>query len=87
MAESKWYCDACGARIDKRDVAAIRADAETLAALRSALFDEYGINVVDEALLVAIASPSEMEVNRERWQAARDRLRAALAATPAEEES
>lgn len=38
MAESKWYCDACGARIDKRDVAAIRAEsAQELAALREAL--------------------------------------------------
>ena len=52
-------------------------------ALRAAMFDDYGVNVVDEALGVAIASEGEMEVNRERWRAARDAIRAALAASPA----
>jgi hypothetical protein len=47
--------------------------------LRAALFDEYDINVVDEALQVAIHSPTELQVNRERWQTARSRLHAALA--------
>jgi hypothetical protein len=51
-------------------------------ALREALFDEYGINVVDEALGVAINSTAEMQVNRDRWEAARRALRAALTPHP-----
>jgi hypothetical protein len=48
-------------------------------ALRDALFDEYGINVVDEALGVAIHDVREMQVNRDRWETARRALRAAIA--------
>ena len=74
-AYAKGYADGAKDEAARAEPRAAPLDVERL---RAALFDEYGVNVVDEALDVAINAQHEMRVNRERWEAARAALRAAL---------